>query len=334
MNTRIAIGSIAAVLAIAGGAVLLAGLDQPRPITVKAATPAGASASIVSTAAAPAPAGKKMFVPANRAIPDNDFGKVVAQGQRIFNDPARYAAGYVGNQLRCASCHLDQGRKEGAAPMWAAYLAYPAYRSKNHHVNTFAERLQGCFRYSMNGKAPPLGDPVLVALETYSYWLAQGAPLDPKLPGRGFPALAKPAQTPDFHRGEKIYAARCALCHGANGNGQNAGDGTPAFPALWGDHSYNWGAGMASVKNAAEFIHANMPLGAGGTLSNQDAWDVAMFVDSQERPQDPRYTGSVAGTRAQFHDSPQSMYGKTVEGYQLGSHATPNGGTLRGKEGL
>ncbi|WP_369335429.1 c-type cytochrome, partial [Burkholderia cenocepacia] len=36
-----------------------------------------------------------------------------------------------------------------------------------------AERLQGCFRYSMNGKAPPAGDPILVALETYSYWLAK-----------------------------------------------------------------------------------------------------------------------------------------------------------------
>jgi thiosulfate dehydrogenase len=29
----------------------------------------------------------------------------------------------------------------------------------------------------MNGKAPPLGDPVVVALESYSFWLAKGAPV-------------------------------------------------------------------------------------------------------------------------------------------------------------
>jgi thiosulfate dehydrogenase len=289
---------------------------QPQPQVVKVA------------ASAPAP--KSAFTPSDRPIPDDEFGKVVAQGQRIFNDPAKYAKAYVGNELRCASCHLDQGRKAGSAPMWAAYLSYPAYRAKNHHVNTFAERLQGCFRYSMNGKAPPLGDPVLVALETYSYWLAQGAPLDPKIEGRGYTKLAKPAQTPDYHRGEAVYQARCALCHAADGSGQRARNGAPAFPALWGDASFNWGAGMGSIKNAAAFIKGNMPLGQGGTLSDQDAWDVAMFIDSHDRPQDPRFTQSVDETRKQFHDSSESMYGQSVNGdAPLGTHSTPNGGSLR-----
>jgi thiosulfate dehydrogenase len=79
--------------------------------------------------------------------------------------------------------------------MWAAYTAYPAYRSKNGHVNSFQERLQGCFRYSMNGKVPNLGDPVLVALESYAYFLAKGLPTGKTAPGRGFPALPKPPAT-------------------------------------------------------------------------------------------------------------------------------------------
>jgi thiosulfate dehydrogenase len=296
---------------------------HPKPQVTKVA------ASAPAAAAQAEPATKTAFTPSDRAIPDDDFGKVVALGQHIFNNPAKYAKAYVGNELRCASCHLDQGRKAGSAPMWAAYLSYPAYRSKNHHVNTFAERLQGCFRFSMNGKAPPLGDPVLVALETYSYWLAQGAPLDPKIAGRGYTKIAKPAQTPDYHRGEAVYQARCALCHAADGSGQRARNGAAAFPALWGDASFNWGAGMGSVKNAASFIKGNMPLGQGGTLSDQEAWDVAMFIDSHDRPQDPRFTKSVDETRKQFHDSPQSMYGQSVNGSVLGSQSTPNGGALR-----
>jgi thiosulfate dehydrogenase len=265
------------------------------------------------------------FTPANRPIPDNDFGKVIQLGRDIFEDPAKYAPQYVGNDLRCSSCHLDEGRLVGSAPMWAAYVSYPAYRAKNHHVNTFAERLQGCFRFSMNGKSPPLGDPVLVALESYSYWLAQGAPVDPNIPGRGYTKPAKGASPPDYQRGARVYAKNCALCHGDNGEGRRANDGSAAFPALWGPDSFNWGAGMGTVTNAAGFIKVNMPLGRGGLLSDQEAWDVALFMDSHERPQDPRFTGSVAETRRQFHDDPDSMYGETVNGHVLGSDSVPPG---------
>ena len=60
-----------------------------------------------------------------------------------------------------------------------------------------------------------------------------------------------------------------------------------------------------------------MPLGQGGTLTDQQAWDVATFMDSRERPQDPRFTGDVAQTRSQFHDSEYSLYGTQVGGKLL-----------------
>ena len=62
-----------------------------------------------------------------------------------------------------------------------------------------------------------------------------------------------------------------------------------------------------------------MPLGKGGTLSEQEAWDVAAFMNSHERPQDPRFTKSVAETRKNYHDTDDSLYGKTVNGHVLGS---------------
>jgi thiosulfate dehydrogenase len=260
--------------------------------------------------------------PADSGIPDDEFGKVVKQGQQIFLRPAQYAGAYVGNSLHCSNCHLDAGRLADSAPMWGAYVAYPQYREKNHRVITFEERLQDCFRYSMNGKAPPAGDPVLVALESYSYWLAKEAPTGVKLKGAGYRKLPKPAQIPDYARGARVYQRNCSMCHGPNGAGQ-AANGESVFPALWGADSFNWGAGMHQVNFAASFIKANMPLGRGGTLSEQDAWDVAMYVDSHERPQDPRFTGSIAETRAKYHDSPESMYGRTQNGVLLGAGVTP-----------
>ena len=171
---------------------------------------------------------------------------------------------------------------------------------------------------------------MLVALESYSYFLAKGLPTGEKPAGRGFTEVAKPPLAPDYARGTAVYAEQCAACHGADGAGQKS-DGKVVFPALWGPQSYNWGAGMASIKNAAAFIHANMPLGMGGSLTPQQAWDAAAYVDSQVRPQDPRFTGDVAATRATFHDTNFSMYGESVGGKVLGDPAdTPPAGTVPG----
>ena len=282
------------------------------------------NAKVAVASAAPAPAGASdhakpaLFTPPGAdTIPNDDFGKMVTKGQQIFVNTQQNAKQYVGNSLNCVNCHLDAGRKENSSPLWGAYISYPAYRSKNKHVNTFAERVQGCFKYSMNGKAPPLGDETLIALETYAYWLATGAPVRQPVVGRGYPRVPKPALVPDFVRGEIVYAQKCALCHGPNGEGQSKGTST-VFPPLWGAKSFNWGAGMHDIKNAAGFIKANMPLGLGGTLTDQQAWGVATYMDSHERPQDPRFKGSVADIRKQYHDEPTSMYGRTVNGHVLG----------------
>ncbi|MBS0319069.1 MAG: c-type cytochrome [Proteobacteria bacterium] len=225
--------------------------------------------------------------PAPDAIPDNELGNVIRQGRAIFVDTQANAAQYVGNGLNCVNCHLDAGRKAGSAPLWAAYVKYPAYRSKNGKVNSYEDRLAGCFTFSMNGRVPAYDSPEMIALVTYSYWMAQGAPTGADLAGRGFPALAKPPLPPDAARGAHVFAQQCALCHGADGQGTQAGAGY-AFPPLWGPRSYNAGAGMSGVDTAAAFVAANMPYGNPRTLSVQDAWDVAKFIDTHPRPPDPR----------------------------------------------
>ncbi|MEO5669656.1 MAG: c-type cytochrome [Ramlibacter sp.] len=298
------------------------GIVRP-PAAASAAAPA-ASAPARPGSAPPRgssmPAGTQTgFRPsAESSLPTGEYGKMVQLGRNIMMDTRQYAGPYVGNDLKCATCHLDAGRKSDAAPMWGAFIHYPAFRAKTGKVDTLASRFQQCFEYSMNGKAPPTDGEVITALQTYASWLAKGAQVGLPLAGSGFPKLKQPPIAPDYARGEKIYAANCALCHGADGQGQKVGT-KQAFPPLWGSRSYNWGAGMHQLGNASSFIRNNMPLGKGGTLSEQEAWDVAVFMNSHERPQDPRYTQSVARTRQLFHDTGDSLYGTTVNGKVLGS---------------
>lgn len=327
-------------LAIAGSALVLGACSEhatpaapgesgstPAP----AATAPGPDASPVAghssaTAASAKSASEKdaastkvAFTPPSKDdIPDGKYGDMVRKGRDIFMHTKANAGEYVGNDLNCSNCHLDAGRQPDSAPMWAAWVRYPRYRSKNDKVNTYTERLQGCFRFSMNGKAPPPDSEVIKALSTYSYWLATGAPTGKDLEGYGFPKQGyKPPEKPDYERGKKVFAESCAMCHGKDGQGQRVA-GEFVFPPLWGPESFNWGAGMHQLNNAAAFIKANMPLSRGGTLSDQQAWDVAMYMDSHERPQDPRYEGDLAATRKAYHDTKWSLYGTEVNGHMLG----------------
>ncbi|MGH8428618.1 MAG: c-type cytochrome [Gammaproteobacteria bacterium] len=261
--------------------------------------------------------------PPEDAMPNSGgLAQAIVLGEEIFDDTPTYAGEYTANALSCRNCHLERGRLASSSPMWAVPPAYPLYRAKNGKVNTLAMRLQGCFRYSQNGKAPPADGSVMIALESYLDWLATGLPIGSNPSARGYPKIAAPERTPDRKRGAAVYVAHCSLCHGDMGQGRHVADAL-VFPPLWGPQSFNWGAGMHELGKAAAFIHANMPLGLGGTLSVQQAWDVAAWMDSQPRPQDPRYTESVEKTRKLYHADPRfDYYGRTIDGLTLGAPGT------------
>ena len=226
--------------------------------------------------------------PAEGTLPNGPLGRLIRQGELIFIHTGQYAPRYVGNDLTCESCHLDRGIKPYSAPLWGAYGTYPRYRSKNHQVNTLEERIQGCFRFSLNGTPPPVGSKTMKALIAYSFWVSRGAPVGLYLKGQGIVRMSKPARLPDPLRGKAIFEARCSLCHGLDGQGTQSDNDQVAFPPVWGPHSYTKGAGFYKVSKLAGFVKMNMPLSKGETLSDQQAWDVAAYVDSQPRPEDPR----------------------------------------------
>lgn len=294
------------------------------PITLLSFTPLGSAAqSSTEPQSHSPPQTKSDFRPPNEnELGADEFSKTVRAGKEVFMNTQALHGKYVGNALNCVNCHLDRGRLSDSAPMWGAYVLYPAFRKKSNSVNSLTERIQGCFTYSMNGAAPPADSEVIKDLETYFFWLAKTAPVGVKMKGSGYAKLPTPAQKPDIARGNLVFNANCAVCHGATGQGTKQG-ALYAFPPLWGKDSYNWGAGMHTIDNAAAFIKANMPLGKPKSLSDQEAWDVAAFVNSHERPQDPRFSGDIKATKAKYHDE-NCLYGANVQGAILGVHADAN----------
>jgi thiosulfate dehydrogenase len=226
--------------------------------------------------------------PQNTLIPNDKYGDDVRLGEKIFTQTNKYARRYTGNGLVCSNCHLDGGRKPHSAPLWAAYGMYPAYREKNDQNNTLEERIQQCFRFSLNGFSPALDTPEIRALVSYIHFLSRGTPVGVELPGRGFPQIVKTGIDPNPTRGGNTYKDKCASCHGVDGKGQQKAEGGYTFPPLWGLGSYNKGAGFARNELLAGFIRANMPLGQEWTLTDQEALDLAAYINLQIRPWDPR----------------------------------------------
>jgi len=196
----------------------------------------------------------------------------------------------VGNALNCASCHLNAGTVANGSPYIGISAFFPSYAARAGRVITLEDRINGCFLRSMNGKPLPLDSKEMKAMVAYFDWMKRETRPEDKVEGRGVGKIDQ-SIVPNVENGKKIYAAQCALCHGNDGEGIRNAGGKWVYPPLWGDESFNIGAGMARTYTAAAFVkrnmpiafHAGFPLGQGG-LSDQEAVDVAEYFTHMPRP--------------------------------------------------
>lgn len=225
-----------------------------------------------------------LSVPAPQTMPDGPLGDAVRQGLSIVNATKAALPDNVGNALNCASCHLNGGTVANAAPFVGLWGAFPEYFARSGRVDTLADRINDCFARSMNGRPIAVdGDPMRAIL-AYIAWLSTGVPTGASVEGRGFAPIAAPARAPDPRRGAQLYAQRCATCHGPDGAGMKSANGGWVMPPVWGPESFGAGAGMGRPGVAAAFVKAKMPLGRGGALDDQDAWDLAALLAGSPRP--------------------------------------------------
>lgn len=218
--------------------------------------------------------------PSPESIPAGLAGERIRLGYQIVVHTQQYAKRYVGNKLNCTNCHLDAGLNPNAASFVGLSVLYPEYRSRADRTMSLAERINECFERSMNGKALPPDSSKLQAVVAYIGWLSQNVPRGSKVAWRGIPRI-NPSRQPDQAGGKTVYEKKCSFCHGTDGQG------TVAAPPVWGPHSYNIASGMARVSVAASYIKANMPRGWGWSVSDDEAFDVAAYINSQPRPDFP-----------------------------------------------
>lgn len=208
----------------------------------------------------------------------------VVSGFQMMIETKKLLPQYAGNDMNCRNCHFNGGNSMGGRSCGFSLVGvvhkYPRKLPSGKEY-TLEERVNSCFMRSMNGKPLPVDSKEMQALVTYMEWISNGIPKLESYPWLGAKKLTS-SHVPDPKRGEKLFAMKCAPCHGENGEGQKRPYQLD-YPPLWGNGAFNDGAGMSKLDMFAYFIYKNMPYND-PRLSVEEALDIASYVTKQPRP--------------------------------------------------
>ena len=202
--------------------------------------------------------------------------------------------------MSCINCHLNAGQRDRALPLVGVAGMFPEYNNRAARLISLPDRIVDCFLRSENGTAhdasqhPTTASKEVLAVAAYVTWLSRGYAVGANPAWRNKNTIPAdkliPVDKIDVGKGEAIYAERCTSCHGADGQGVQIGD-KKAGP-LWGPDSWNDGAGAGRVYTLAGIVRYTMPYLNPGSLTDEEAQEVAAFINSKPRPKYP-----VQGTR-------------------------------------
>lgn len=278
--------STLAVVAMMVGVTACRGDDPPARADIGGAAGAHGSNTGPPVAAGHVPSGVAFdpaawVPPLESQIPNDSMGAAIRRGLALITNTTDSLPEFAPGKINCTSCHLDGGRNVLAAPLTGSHARFPKYMDRTGAVITLADRVNYCFTRSLAGNRLPTDSREMEDILAYIAFLSSGVPTGAKTPGAdGLVKMA--AMTGDTARGAAQFAKTCAVCHGADGQ-----SGAGRIPALWGARSYSIGASMSRQERAASFIWHNMPLGQGKSLTPQQAFDVAAYINAQPRPDSP-----------------------------------------------
>lgn len=221
--------------------------------------------------------------PREADIPDDSMGASIKRGLYLLRFTPESLPEYAPGAMKCVSCHQDDGIKVTAGPLTGSHARFPKYMPRSGTVIGLADRVNYCFTRSVAGNSLPVESREMTDILAYLAFISKDVPVGTKIEGASGLVSMKDTLDGDASRGADLYVSKtCVTCHMADGQGVPG-----AFPPLWGPKSYSVGASMTREERAASFIYHNMPQTAPGTLTPQEAFDLAAYVNSHPRPDSP-----------------------------------------------
>jgi len=226
-------------------------------------------------------------------IPHNEQGDLIRYGRELIMHTSVYLGPKgtvkpISNGMNCRNCHLDGGTRTFGINYAAVASSYPKWRERSGTVVDVPERVNECIERSLNGIRLDEDDKELEAMVAYIKWIGKDVPKGTIPDGTGMKKIAILNRPADPDLGKKVFDKHCIECHGANSEGEMESNGMEwLYPPLFGEHTYNMGAGLYRLSKFASFVKYNMPFGTthdAPVLTDEEAWDVAAYVNSLPHP--------------------------------------------------
>jgi thiosulfate dehydrogenase len=236
---------------------------------------------------------KKEWVIPDSAELNGDYGALVKYGRALVANTGYYfgpggIVAHKSNGMNCQNCHTNAGTRLFGNNFSLTASGYPRFKERSGTVETIVKKVEDCFERSLNGSKIDSTSREMKAFVAYLQWIGKNVKKGAKPTGSGIEELTFLNRAADTGKGRMVYAAKCQTCHGKNGEGKlNVAGNGYTYPPLWGDHSYNIGASIYRLSKFAGYVSNNMPFGAdhkNKQLSDEQAWDVAAYVNSQPHP--------------------------------------------------
>lgn len=237
---------------------------------------------------------KAWRAPDTLAIPNTEEGKLISYGRELV----RHTSAYLGpkgtvvatsNGMNCQNCHLEAGTKFFGNNYSAVASTYPKLRARSGTIESVEKRVNDCIERSLNGSAIANDSKEMRAFVSYIKWVGKDVEKNVAPAGSGLLDVPKLKRAADSVKGKIVYQKYCKRCHGEMGEGTAVANGPEwKYPPLWGESSFNIGAGLFRLSRLAGYVKVNMPNDLATyenpVLSDEEAWDVAAYIVSLPRP--------------------------------------------------
>ena len=196
--------------------------------------------------------------------PDDEMTPFIQRGEALLDGTAEEADDKSSNKLSCMSCHAAGDDSNGVS-FAGITKEYPKYDERKDAVITLEEKINDSITRTLDGEKLDYDGEEMRSIIAYLTYISKGADsetFEDKHTVQDIPE-------PDVKNGKKVYEGKIK----------------GAAPVLWGDESFTDASNMNRMSVMTNYVKDYLPQDDAGSLSDQEAADVAAYVLSKDRPQ-------------------------------------------------
>lgn len=197
--------------------------------------------------------------------PDDPMSPYIEDGKELLYSTM---SDENGSELSCMSCHAD-GTGTNGVSLVGVTSQFPKYEPREGTVVPLVEHINNSITRTLNAEKLEYDGEEMRSIVAYLTYISEGIEVGSEAVSADGEAEMVEIPEPDLGNGEEIYEERIA----------------ESSPELWGEFSFTDGSNMSRMSVMTNYVKNYLPEDEPGSLSEQEAADVAGYILSKDRPE-------------------------------------------------